>query len=319
MATFTSTTPLLTRVVARPQSRASHRYSEGRKTAARAPGFPAASGRNLRFFGGRTIEHLIYTNVYLGGGDAWARADIEQIDASLAAAMTDKGLNNVLAQYFADGRPTAEFRPSRLLAGPVPQRVYKQTVEDVVAAVDATGFDLAATAFCIVLPRGAVLVDGDENDGGPDSEHGLGGYHGSVHTRDGAVYYAAGVYSEGRNGIVAFDEPWKNVCATLYHELCEVRTDPDVEDAIRAGSDPAALSLLGWYSPDGGEIGDIPIEETGADLGLALKEVPLDAGGSAPVQLMWSNAVGGPEGPIARRHRRPATSASAARAGTRRR
>jgi len=33
-----------------------------------------------------------------------------------------------------------------------------------------------------------------------------------------------------------------------------------------------------------------------------MKEVPLAKGGTAPVQLMWSNAVGGPEGPIAAPH-----------------
>ena len=106
----------------------------------------------------------------------------------------------------------------------------------------------------------------------------------------------------GSNGIVAFDQPWKNVCATFYHELCEARTDPDVEDAIRAGDTAAANKFLGWYSPRGGEIGDIPIEEAGAEIDLVMKEVPLVLGGKAPIQLMWSNAVGGPEGPIAKKH-----------------
>jgi hypothetical protein len=117
------------------------------------------------------------------------------------------------------------------------------------------------------------------------------------------VYYAVSVYSEGTNGIVAFPHPWQNVCATLYHELCEARTDPDVEDAIRAGATPAGERLLGWYSSRGGEIGDIPMAETGGDLSLVMKEVPLaDGSGTVPIQLMWSNAVGGPEGPIAQPH-----------------
>jgi hypothetical protein len=46
------------------------------------------------------------------------------------------------------------------------------------------------------------------------------------------IYYA--VYSEIRpdgivNGIPVFDQPWKNVLATFYHELNEARTDPDVD------------------------------------------------------------------------------------------
>src|SRR5207253_9042953 len=79
---------------------------------------------------------------------------------------------------------------------------------------------------------------------------GLGGYRGSVHIRttDGGqatLYCAVSVFSEvlpdGReNGIVAFGAPWKNVVGTLYHELCEAMTDPDVEDAIRAGDSPSA-------------------------------------------------------------------------------
>src|SRR5205085_1543554 len=126
----------------------------------------------------------------------------------------------------------------------------------------------------------------------------LGGYHGSIKTGGTERYYAVAAYSEGDNGIVAFDEPWKNVCATLYHELQETRTDPDVEDAIRLGSAPGADRLLGWYSPRGGEIGDIPMAEAGGDIARVMKEVPLaDGSGTVPIQLMWSNAVGGPEGP----------------------
>ncbi len=118
------------------------------------------------------------------------------------------------------------------------------------------------------------------------------------------VYYAVSVYSKGTNGIVAFPDPWQSVCATLYHELCEARTDPDVEDAIRAGSTPAGERLLGWYSSRGGEIGDIPMSEAGSDLSLVMKEVPLaDGNGTVPIQLMWSNAVGGPEGPTPQPHR----------------
>jgi len=78
------------------------------------------------------------------------------------------------------------------------------------------------------------------------STEGLGGYHGSIHVGSGknaqTIYYAIGVFSETLpdgtvNGIPVFDEPWKNVVATFYHELNEARTDPDVEDAIRAGND----------------------------------------------------------------------------------
>ena len=243
----------------------------------------------------------------------------------------------MLAQYYADGNPTGTFKPSRILEGKLPAKVYRNTVESFVTSLDQanglSGFDLKSTVFCFMLPAGIVLVDGTssghaehhddgdddgdekpkhnpalaEKDEAADSKHGLGGYHGSVHAKHGSktdlVYYAVGVYSQGANGIVAFDKPWKNVCATFYHELCEARTDPDIEDAIAAGDTPAADKFIGWYSNKGGEIGDIPMDEAGSNLGLIMKEVKI-AGSSTkvPIQLMWSNAVGGPEGPIATKH-----------------
>ncbi|HZR96449.1 MAG TPA: hypothetical protein VFA56_12195 [Gaiellaceae bacterium] len=296
MATSISTAPLITRVATRPSAPAATYYRRGREHAARVRGFPKDLGLNLRYFGGKTLDRVVYTNVYLG---RWSSDDRRRIDDALAAAMTDRNLNNVLAQYF-EGDVTAEFVPSRVLDAPVPDRVYRDGVEEVVQALGA----LDANVVCLLLPRGAVLVDGTAREEGPDSEHGLGGYHGSVHRADGMLYYGVSVYSEGRNGIAVFDEPWKNVCATLYHELCEIRTDPDVEDAIRAGDDPHATSFLGWYSPHGGEIGDIPVDAAGANLAAVFVEVPRAEGeGTVPVQLQWSNAVGGPERPIARKHR----------------
>ena len=197
---------------------------------------------------------------------------------------------------------SATFAGSHTHSATVPTRLDKPAVERLVAELDKSGalagLDYSGSAVCLLPPRGVVLVEGDVS-----SEVGLGGYHGSVHVARGrrrreTVYYSVAVYSEGTNGIVAFDEPWKNVCATLYHELQEVRTDPDVEDAIRAGHSPAAARLLGWYSPRAGEIGDIPIAETHGHIGLVMKEVPLaDGSGTVPVQLLWSNRVGGPEGP----------------------
>lgn len=273
-------------VVLRPLSEAESSY----RSAVLAPGFEPAKGLDLRYLGGMTLSSLTFTTVFLG---RWDAAEQTKLDGAIAAAMADPHLNNVLAQYFPGKRVTATFAGSQVHGGPTPARVYRDTVESIVSGLSVQG------VVCLLLPRGAVLVDGLSAGGdGPDSRHGLGGYHGSVH----GAYYAVAVYSEGSNGIVAFDEPWKNVCATLYHELQEVRTDPDVEEAIRAGTTPASEHLLGWYSPRGGEIGDIPLA-VATDPADVLREVPLaDGSGSVPIQLMWSNAVGGPEGPITRPH-----------------
>lgn len=274
-------------VVLAPGSEAESAY----RSAVLAPGFGPEPSLNLRYFGGTTLPSLRYTTVYAG---AWADADRTALNRALAAAMRDPGLNNVLAQYFPKTEVTATFAGSKLHEAPVPSRATREVVEALV-----TELDLGPSVACVCLPRGAVLVDAGE----ADSRHGLGGYHGSVRVNGSNRYYAVAAYSEGDNGIVAFDEPWKNVCATLYHELQETRTDPDVEDAIRMGSAPGSDRLLGWYSPRGGEIGDIPIAEANGDLSLVMKEVPLaDGSGTVPVQLMWSNAVDGPEGPITTPH-----------------
>ncbi|MEI7700785.1 MAG: hypothetical protein WCK86_13390 [Planctomycetia bacterium] len=140
------------------------------------------------------------------------------------------------------------------------------------------------------------------------SLEGLGGYHGSIRRNGVSIYYSVNTYSESRpdgfrNGIPVFAEPWKNVVATLYHELNEARTDPDVADAIRNASDPAAERFLGWTSDRGEECGDFPVEEV-KQLSEVVREVPLaDGSGTVPVQFQYSNAVHGPEGPIPQPHR----------------
>lgn len=241
-----------------------------------APGYEPEPGLDLRWFGGRTLAHLRFALVYCG---LWESGERELLDRAIGAAMADRHLNNVVAQYFPRETVSAELAGSQ--SGPaVPHSVDQARVERLVA-------DLAAspgTALCLLLPRGVVLRHGEAT-----SRRGLAGFHGSVHLDGETVYYAVAVYSEGTNGIVSFSQPWMNVCATLYHELQEIRTDPDVGDAIRTGRTDG---VLGWYSPRGGEIGDIA---------LVMDEVPLADGGSVPIQLMWSNAVHGPEGPVTRR------------------
>lgn len=300
------------------------------------PGIPPSPDHNLINHGGKTIPNLTFTNFYVGGANSWRPADISAIDRALSAAMSDQQLNNVMVQYFGSGPITTSFTPSTTLDGGPPAVMGKSDVEQLVTQLSQqgtlNGFDLSATVFCLMLPSGTILND-DVPAGsvaqssrrrrvraqervpdlpGPDDKanslQGLGGYHGSVHVpqADGTqatVYYAVGVFSEIRpdgtqNGIVAFDQPWKNVVATFYHELNEARTDADVEDAINAGSDPAAVGFLGWMSAQGEECGDFPVFEANP-LSQVFQEVELsDHSGTVPVQFMYSNAVQGPEGPV---------------------
>jgi hypothetical protein len=294
-----------------------------------AGGLKPSPSHDLIFHGGKTIKHLHFSNFFIGA-DEWPKSDMTNIDHSLAAAMSDADLNNVMVQYF-DGPITSTFKGSTTLPGPAPTVVSQGDVEAIVTSLASQGrfdsFDATSTVINFLLPPGTVLNDNPGASGGvdhvtaramaktapilredeADSLHGLGGYHGSVHVPSGkTLYYAIGVYSETRddgteNGIPVFDAPWKNVVATFYHELNEARTDADVEDAIRAGN--AGLKFLGWTSRQGEECGDFPVFEAGSDLTKVFQEVPLTAGGgTVPVQFQYSNAAEGPEGPIPKPH-----------------
>lgn len=285
-----------------------------------APGFTPQPGWNLREGQGRTIKDLVFVNRYAGPAGAWDAQDMSDIDVSLDAAMTDAALQSVIAQYY-DGPISSRMLASARHETPLPATVHKDAAEALAVKLhgeDALGgADPASSVINVMLPKGTVLSDDyspgfhgaeDEreeherlrkgrirlkDDDAASSKEGLGGYHGSVRTPDGTtIYYAVGAYSEGHNGIPAFAEPWKSVVATFYHELNEARTDPDVElvDATGDGS------KLGWYSQTGqGEIGDLPINECGGDLGLVFQEVPrADGNGTVPIQLMWSNLADGP-------------------------
>lgn len=298
-----------------------------------APGIAPSPAHDLKNQGGKTIQNLRFINFYVGA-DAWAASDISNIDKGLASAMTDTDLNNVMAQYFP-GAITTSFDGSQTLPGPAPQVMSQGDVEQLVTTLytggKLAGRDLTATVFNFMLPPGTVLNTDTTTTGSgaqviaavkkqalakhthvivpkdeADSLNGLGGYHGSVHASGAdTVYYAVGVYSQTEadgtvNGIPVFDQPWKNVVATFYHELNEARTDADVEDAIRAGNDPKASSFLGWISDQGEECGDYPVSEAGGNLAEVFQEVELtDNSGTVPVQFMYSDAVHGPEGPIA--------------------
>jgi hypothetical protein len=282
----------------------------------------ATPDHDLLFHGGKTIANLHFENLYVGAS-SWQQDDVKKIDNALAAAMSDQHLNNVMSQYFNESISSA-FDGSTQLPGPTPKRFSQVDVESLVVKLhsddELVNRDLDSTVFNLLLPPGTILSDDSSEsaelsrerrssaipaEDEADSLNGLGGFHGSVRTNGARIYYAVGVYSESlsngqENGIVAFDQPWKNVVATFYHELNEARTDPDVDDAIRAGNGPQADAFLGWTSQQGEECGDFPVFEAGANLQEVFREVKLtNAKDTVPVQFQYSNAVHKPQGPIA--------------------
>jgi hypothetical protein len=297
-------------VVATPQSGVLHRNRDWLAVAENAkliegqiaPGFTADAQYDMAYFGGKTVQSATVVPLYVGGSGAsgsaaqWAPSDITAIDNALAQALTDANLETVMAQYFP-AAPSVTVASSGTVSNDSAS-LQQSDIETMVSAQFAAGGltgDYASTLFCFLLSPGTELFASD----GSDSHNGLGGYHGSVSVSGSSgqqtVYYAAGVYSETSggvtNGIPAFDQPWKNVVATFYHEINEWRTDADVEKATGSNVN----GILGWYAQQYGEIGDIPITEAGQNLSEVFVEVTLTSGsGSVPVQLMYSNYDHGP-------------------------
>src|SRR5262245_5206211 len=271
-----------------------------------APGIDPAPLDDLIFHGGKTVAEMEFQNVFLGSAADWTESDIASIDRGITLAMRDRRLNNVMTQYFPGKSLACDPRPLLALSEPKPKQLDEPKVQAKMIALFDQGkikkTDLDTTIFNLVLPPGTVLTLGSSS-----SLHGLGGYHGSVHIkRNGkhiTLYYSANVFSQmlsptKENGISVFKKPWKNVVATLYHELNEFRTDPDVNDAIDNGDNDA----LGWTSRRGHECGDQPVFVADS-LALVFKEVALTKSKKkVPLQLMYSNAVHGAEGPIAKPH-----------------
>jgi hypothetical protein len=302
------------RIQARPGSMAERQYYQqsalpsGRLAMPKAiaPGITPSVMDDLIYHGGKVVPEMEYQNIYLGSAGDWAASDIAAIEDATKRAMQDRRLNNVMVQYFPGTSVSCDPRASFVAGGQRPAMLDEPAVQATIVGLFDAGKisprDLATTLFNLVLPPGTELRLDTST-----SLRGLGGYHGSVHfTRAGkrrTIYYSANVYSQplanGRqNGIVAFDRPWKNVVGTLYHEINEFRTDPDVGDAIAQNSD----ELLGWTSRRGHECGDQPIFAD-PSLSLVFRQVAVAGTNKrVPVQFMFSNAVHGAEGPIDQPH-----------------
>src|SRR5262249_14044743 len=177
---------------------------------------------DLIFHGGKIVPQMRFQNIYCGSGADWQSSDIEKIDTAITAAMRDKRLNNVMRQYFDGTTLSCDPLESLKLADAKPKLFDEPDVQAKIVTLFRSAqirdSDLDAIIFNLLLPRGTVLALGDSN-----SLNGLGGYHGSVHVQhDGrqvTLYYSANVFSDRDNGIPVFDQPWKNVVGTLYHEL----------------------------------------------------------------------------------------------------
>ena len=178
------------------------------------------------------------------------------------------------------------------------QSDVEKYVKDLLRAPGDSGFppDEAGKTFVavFVLPPGTIL-DGPRGET-ENSLRGLAAYHDWFEYTGPpkrTVYYAVAAWSDGQNGCAKPGwQPWQNTCAALYHELAEVRTNPDVR------KDPPDQ---GWYvdMPDHPltELADLPIIWAGPHPQVMMQEVKLQNGSTVPIQFMWSNAKQAPWDP----------------------
>ena len=299
--------PYPMRVQVAPGSEAEYRhYHTARRRSeergareALAPGVSASPQDDLIFRGGKVLPQMGFQNIYLGRASDFAPGDVESIDDAITRLVRDAQLKSVIQQYFTGKQLTYDVAPSVILDENRPNEMDEPDVQNKIIDLFDRNLILASdhdrTVFNLVLPPDTVL-----KVNGSSSLTGLGGFHGSVHFSRGGqtrtLYYSANVYSAvragRRNGIAFFGEPWKNVVCTLYHELIESQTDPDVNDAIRQND----RRFIGFNSARGQEIGDQPLASNA--LVRVFKEVMTLPGPRAtPVQFLYSNAVHGAEGP----------------------
>jgi hypothetical protein len=280
---------------------AERRSGESIEREALAAGVSASPKDDLIFRGGKTLPQMGFQNIYLGRAKDFAKGDVESIDDAITRLMRNEQLQNVIQQYFPGKTLAYDIAPSVILDETRPNEMGEPEVQNKIIDLFDRNLILATdhdrTCFNLVLPPDTILKLNSSS-----SLTGLGGYHGSVHFSRGGqtqtLYYSANVYSEirfgRRNGIPFFSTPFKNVVCTLYHELIEFQTDPDVGDAVRQHDN----RFIGFNSDNRGrEIGDQPLAANSMD--RVFKEVlTLPGPRPTPVQFMYSNAVHGAEGPV---------------------
>lgn len=222
--------------------------------------------------GGRILTHVDVAPVYLG--DYWktaaGTADRKFNDGALANLVKNKGITGIWKQYGA-GKGTTH--KSVALGGGSPSQLSQKQLDGLIRQQIAEGhFDTSnhQRVFTFVLPPGCELVSSE----GQSSQHGLGGFHGSVNVNGREIYYAALAYPQRGNGIAFAGNARDDLTISESHEITEAVTDPDVELAGRLRD----ASKLGWYDDTTrwrggmgkGEIGDIPVfdAELAGDLKL---------------------------------------------------
>ncbi len=279
---------------------------------------PVGAIPNLKYYGGAVITDLTYKTFFVGSiwRTAYLAGEAARLDAALQAALSSADCNEVFAQYVPPGPKISASGSHDTLDTDWKEVFYSDDLKMLAqtllndASLPTSGLDNFALA--LVLPPGAIL-SADPSAGtipqGYNSMEGLAGYHGQfeLDQADGTklqMYFCVSVWSDGSNGAAvpadangAAWAPWENTCATLYHELSEVRMCPNIDSAPNHNADPPLpdLGWLVWYGSqeeegeaDWQEIADLSILWAGALPQKVFCKGTIQ-GASVPIQALWSN------------------------------
>ena len=233
-----------------------------------------SSATQLKYYGGKVLKNPSFVSLFYGS--FWkTRAGKSEAayEDGFAKFLVQSAYTSIWAEY---GVNKGKFLGSSVVTPTrTPRSVNDMQLQQIVAQQIFSGSAPrpdGKTVYTVFLPPGTIL----EAPGEASSLDGIGGYHSSFDYSNGKrVYYAAIVYSEGRNGVDFGAKPRDNISIVASHEWAEAVTDPDVNNG-----------KLGWYNEELGEVADIPINQ-----GLPLEQV-YERMGKYAVQKLWSNQDG---------------------------
>jgi hypothetical protein len=194
---------------------------------------------NVTYHGGPLLQHVQVSTLFMGQEWQGSRY-LGYLNGFFKALFDDGRYMATLSQYSTDRYQigNGQFAGTAWYQRPVGNRVTDAQIQATIALgiqAKALPEPTADSLYVVYTAPGAVVYQPDGANSGDD----FYGYHGYV-TRSpvGAFAYA----------VIPFPDEEKYLTLVASHEMAEAVTDPQVDEGTP-----------GWYDPNNGEIGDIPL------------------------------------------------------------
>ena len=219
--------------------------------------------------------------------------------------MRDAHLNNVLAQYFPDGNPTAAFAPSRIVEEPVRRsRVPghdRRHRRDTRCLAPRSRIDRLLHAAATRRRARRRSLDRPATA----STRSTGSAATTARSTRRATRSTTRSASTRRARTASPCSPKAGRTPAPSSTTSSARREPIRTSRTRSAQAPhrTPTTFSGGIRRAAARSATSRWRKRARTSRRSMTEVPLASGGkTVPVQLMWSNAVAGPEGPIARKH-----------------